>query len=836
MTIIYYAFMLAFSDAFITPSVLFNRPTKLFHSNRRFAKPNLLEEAATLKAQAKQIRLEAQQMETTLTLKKIASLEIKLNNSTWLEKHPNKTTNLLKQLTDLQNKRDGNPPTSYIDTFVSNNDTLVELVSKHSPSAVTKPSKVVLSHEDAEIRRLKEFPIAGFEQEDLDLYLPVAYEIEATMGNATMDQKLVAFRERPDLQEHFQAKIQKLLVKPMEDMKKIDDLKKKYLNSRSKIEKESIKREMERLEQTYENESPFFETENNIRRTKPMSDEEMESRLLTMGELPELLQDLFKLRNGVQVSESLKLAILMEHYEQQLHLLNQMRFLEGRSDESRNEAIIGFDALPEDIRDHFCKSIGINGDSNGTVAIAKLERGRVSGQVGPINRVVAQASLPDIPEYNDIEFVDRSRYAEEFIPAFTRMEELRPTGDQIAAFTNEVLTKKSFTLTSKPERVLGGYYLRGLNKFEDKDGKHPAGDRLVTALSENLRKSSLSGKIQFFYLPDPTPQSDEDIERGNDAEPVLLVTTIDPKFYKLAQPLNKLFVSAAGLLSTIVLALGACELNGFNYNQFNVQLEAYKAGTGDLDVSWLTDMAAPIAVSLLVIQLVHEISHRLVAWKDKFDIGLPNLVPSLQLGLTGAITPLKSPPPNLRSLFDFSMAGPLSGIALSLVLLIHGLGETVHLDLAQQATLPALPIGLLRTSALGGGLVEMFLGNGVLDLPDESVLPLSPLAIAGYLGLISNAIALLPLGHTDGGRIAITMFGRRGSFLIKSFTTLMLCAIGLFDLDSQAIFVVYVLFVTIWQRELESPIRNEVDELDFGRGCIGILVALLVALTLLPHM
>ena len=225
-----------------------------------------------------------------------------------------------------------------------------------------------------------------------------------------------------------------------------------------------------------------------------------------------------------------------------------------------------------------------------------------------------------------------------------------------------------------------------------------------------------------------------------------------------------------------------------------------------------------------------------MAWKDKFDIGLPNLVPSLQLGLTGAITPLKSPPPNLRSLFDFSMAGPLSGIALSLVLLIHGLGETVHLDLAQQATLPALPIGLLRTSALGGGLVEMFLGNGVLDLPDESVLPLSPLAIAGYLGLISNAIALLPLGHTDGGRIAITMFGRRGSFLIKSFTTLMLCAIGLFDLDSQAIFVVYVLFVTIWQRELESPIRNEVDELDFGRGCIGILVALLVALTLLPHM
>lgn len=120
----------------------------------------------------------------------------------------------------------------------------------------------------------------------------------------------------------------------------------------------------------------------------------------------------------------------------------------------------------------------------------------------------------------------------------------------------------------------------------------------------------------------------------------------------------------------------------------------------------------------------------------------------MQLGVFGTITPIKSPPPTLRSLFDFAMTGPLVGMSVSIAFFIYGLSLTQSMDLNEVVDLPALPIFMLRASSLGGGLIELFLGNGALtqgtDL--QGILPLHPFAIAGFLGVMSNALALLPLG------------------------------------------------------------------------------------------
>lgn len=133
----------------------------------------------------------------------------------------------------------------------------------------------------------------------------------------------------------------------------------------------------------------------------------------------------------------------------------------------------------------------------------------------------------------------------------------------------------------------------------------------------------------------------------------------------------------------------------------------------------------------------------------QFDVGLPCVVPSVQLGITGTITPLKSPPPSLHALFDFAMAGPMAGILASIGFLVAGLGITAASDAAQAADLPALPLYLLRTSTLGGDMIELFLGKGTLmqALPSDTVLPLHPFAVAGFTGLLVNALALLPLGR-----------------------------------------------------------------------------------------
>jgi hypothetical protein len=87
---------------------------------------------------------------------------------------------------------------------------------------------------------------------------------------------------------------------------------------------------------------------------------------------------------------------------------------------------------------------------------------------------------------------------------------------------------------------------------------------------------------------------------------------------------------------------------------------------------------------------------------------------------------------------------------------------------------------------------------------------------------------------TDGGRITLAMFGRRGAYLIKTFAAIALCFVGLLGLDDYHILILYAVFAYTCQRELETPMRNEVDQVDDARAMIGFVIGMLVTLTLLP--
>lgn len=106
-------------------------------------------------------------------------------------------------------------------------------------------------------------------------------------------------------------------------------------------------------------------------------------------------------------------------------------------------------------------------------------------------------------------------------------------------------------------------------------------------------------------------------------------------------------------------------------------------------------------------------------------------------------------------MFDFAIAGPLAGIAASIVALYLGLEFTVFSTAEAAAQFPALPLEILRQSTLGGGIVEFMLGAGALAVPGGAegtsaissiTIPLHPVAIAGYISLIVNSLALLPIG------------------------------------------------------------------------------------------
>jgi hypothetical protein len=78
------------------------------------------------------------------------------------------------------------------------------------------------------------------------------------------------------------------------------------------------------------------------------------------------------------------------------------------------------------------------------------------------------------------------------------------------------------------------------------------------------------------------------------------------------------------------------------------------------------------------------------------------------------------------------------------------------------------------------------------------------------------------------------MFGRRGTLLVKTLVSALLCSAGLFGLDDSGILLNYVIIVLLWQNEIETPARNEVEELDLNRGLFGIMMGVLVFMTLFP--
>jgi hypothetical protein len=80
----------------------------------------------------------------------------------------------------------------------------------------------------------------------------------------------------------------------------------------------------------------------------------------------------------------------------------------------------------------------------------------------------------------------------------------------------------------------------------------------------------------------------------------------------------------------------------------------------------------------------------------------------------------------------------------------------------------------------------------------------------------------------------VALFGRHFAFIVNSFTAIVLCLAGIFGEDDSNVLLFYTLFCLIWQKEQESPARNEVVEVDELRSGGALAAALLVALVLIP--
>jgi len=242
-------------------------------------------------------------------------------------------------------------------------------------------------------------------------------------------------------------------------------------------------------------------------------------------------------------------------------------------------------------------------------------------------------------------------------------------------------------------------------------------------------------------LKDPFPDS-EQIVNPLDWPSVLFVA--GPDVAREPQVILRTILSSVGIATAWYGSIYPFLANSKLLDRATEAMNMADAGM-PTDMSWLSEMSIPLFLSFMGLQISHEVAHLLVAKSKKFEITIPTLVPSIMTGITNSITSLKSSPMNKKDLVEFAVAGPLVGIVGSIVLLCYGLALTATADPATISTYPGLPLAILRTSSLGGGLVDIFLGNGVLNVPASA---------EGAQALASTLIALHPFA---GKQVCLSM-------------------------------------------------------------------------------
>ena len=242
----------------------------------------------------------------------------------------------------------------------------------------------------------------------------------------------------------------------------------------------------------------------------------------------------------------------------------------------------------------------------------------------------------------------------------------------------------------------------------------------------------------------------------------------------------------------------------------------------------------PYALGLLAILGVHELGHYFAALRHGIRVTPPYFIPvPFGLGTFGAFIQMRSPTHDRRALFDVAVAGPLAGLAVAVPALLIGLEySSVVTGTAVGGDETNLPTFIGGTSA-GSSLLLAFLAK--LALPEALrygyVLQLSPLAFAGWLGLLVTALNLLPIGQLDGGHLARSLFGTRVGSRISSLAMWSLLLLALFVWPG---LLTWAILVFLLAGNAPIPPLNDLTDISPGRRWLGYATFAVLALILVP--
>lgn len=248
----------------------------------------------------------------------------------------------------------------------------------------------------------------------------------------------------------------------------------------------------------------------------------------------------------------------------------------------------------------------------------------------------------------------------------------------------------------------------------------------------------------------------------------------------------------------------------------------YAVGSGYAPESSNLLAGWPFSAALLGILLTHEMGHYVVARWQKLPASLPYFIPfPTILGTMGAVIQMQAPPKNKKALLLLGASGPLAGLVVAIPVLLLGLAMSVVRPISLEPGTMLEGNSLLYAALKFITFGKFLPGNG-LDVW------ISPVAFAGWAGLLVTGMNLLPAGQLDGGHVAYALFGRSARWLTWAVVAVLagLCILW------QG-WILFTALVLLFGRYHATPL-DDVTPLGYREKVLAILTLIAFILVFIP--
>ena len=189
-------------------------------------------------------------------------------------------------------------------------------------------------------------------------------------------------------------------------------------------------------------------------------------------------------------------------------------------------------------------------------------------------------------------------------------------------------------------------------------------------------------------------------------------------------------------------------------------------------------------ISLMGIVSIHELGHMVASHRHGIKASLPYFIPiPIGLGTLGAFISQKTPIKSRNDLFDIGLSGPIFGFIAAIGFTIIGLMNSIVIpanmvppDIAQSTGLFDLKLDSPERFRIL--LFELLAFILVPQRGPSNVVFLHPFAYAGFIGFLITGLNLIPIGQSDGGHVARSLFTEKQHRYVTYISAGLLVIIG----------------------------------------------------------